>query len=81
MFLGNIADRDKLDMFFTEQSCQPGIESDSNSAIGYWWQADELIAMASDCGWDAEVNRMSPEFYAAHYRFDVTLIRRTPVVA
>lgn len=76
VFLGNIADRTKLKLFFDENSYKPGIENDAGSAVGYWWQPDALIDVAKDCGWNATVNRMPPEFYAAHYRYDVTLTPR-----
>ncbi|MEZ6014264.1 MAG: class I SAM-dependent methyltransferase [Planctomycetota bacterium] len=74
LVLGNVPDRDLVAAF-----ARPGVDvplDDPESAIGCWWGAADLRAVAEDAGWDLQVRRMPSEFYSAHYRFDAVLTPR-----
>lgn len=76
LFLGNLPDRTRAQAFFGERY-RTNIEDDPGSALGVWHNIEDLLAMAERCGWRAEVLRMPPAFYAAHYRYDLVLTRPT----
>lgn len=73
VFIGNMPDRTKLDDFFYDHAYQPGVEDDNTSAIGLWWSPEDFADMARKVGWGASFSRMPEAYYAAAYRFDITL--------
>lgn len=73
-YLGNLPDRDKVRAFYKDDY-RAGIEEESDK-LGVWRTEEEFRALARSAGWNAEIVRMPPEFYAAHYRYDVILTRR-----
>lgn len=75
IFLGNLPDRDRLSDFYHTGEYRSGIERDPTSAIGIWRTKAELGELAATAGWNAEFSQMRPEFFAAHYRYDVVLSR------
>lgn len=75
-FIGNLPDKDRLKEFYRERDYTPGVENDPNSAIGIWRTQAEFAQLASDAGWSVRFDRMPPDFYAAHYRYDAILSRR-----
>lgn len=75
VFIGNLPDKAKMSAFFRPGAYTPGIENEARSDIGVWRTEDEFAELGRKTGWDARFVRMPPEFYAAHYRYDVVLTR------
>ena len=73
-FVGNVLDRDKVKAYYKDKYVA-GMEEHSET-IGLWWTEEDFRVLARSAGWDAEFTRMPPEFFGAHYRYDVTLTRR-----
>jgi SAM-dependent methyltransferase len=71
--LGNLPDRARLHDFFYAEAYQEGIENDHEATTGRWRDESEIGAIAAAAGWRSEISRMSPPFFAAHYRYDVIL--------
>lgn len=78
LVIGNVADRDRMNAFYTEKTYEPGIENRPDSAIGYWWRQGDFSDTASEAGWKTEVHRMPPGFFSAHYRYDLCLTADAP---
>lgn len=76
IFIGNLPDIDRASDFFTDGRDHSAELKDSGSKIGIWRSEEEFIALAEECGWDAQLQRMPGDFYAAHYRYDALLSRR-----
>ncbi len=74
VFIGNLADRNKANLFHGQRGDMPDVLDDPCSTIGYWWDERTFINLAQCCGWKAVVSRMPSDFYGSHYRFDVTLL-------
>jgi SAM-dependent methyltransferase len=74
-FIGNCPDRELMAEFFGDRQLEPGTENDPDSPIGIWRSQEEFIALANRCGWHAVIHKMPPQYYAAHYRYDVILSR------
>ncbi|PCJ83905.1 MAG: hypothetical protein COA54_14665 [Thiotrichaceae bacterium] len=75
IFIGNCPDKNLLADFYGEQLIEPGIENEPDSPIGIWRTQEEFILLAKDCGWRAAIHKMSDQYYAAYYRYDVILTR------
>lgn len=73
LFIGNCPDKELLSDFYRERDFVAGVEKDPSSAIGIWRTESEFLALASRCGWQAQIHKMPNEYYAAHYRYDVVL--------
>lgn len=70
VFLYEIPDASKAKTFFTEN---PLTLHDHTSALGRWYQADELLALGVECGWRTQIQYL-PELYCqSHYRFNLVL--------
>jgi cyclopropane fatty-acyl-phospholipid synthase-like methyltransferase len=76
LFIGNLPDRNLVQEFYREKDYVKGIELDNRSPIGIWRTEEEIIELSKQTGWKASITRMESSFYAAMYRYDVTL---TPV--
>lgn len=74
LFLGNLADRSKAELFYRDGLDTPAVLDDPSTPLGYWWDVETFVELADTCGWAAEIDRMPAEFYGSHYRFDVTLL-------
>ena len=75
VFIGNCPDKKLAADFFGDREYSENLLSDPSSAIGVWRTFDEFIALAATCGWQAEVRKMPSNYYAAHYRYDIILIK------
>lgn len=75
IFIGNLPDAERVSDFYKETPGDKNILSDCSSSIGVWRTKDEFRLLAQRSGWCATFSQMPPEFYAAHYRYDVTLVR------
>ncbi|KZX84987.1 hypothetical protein A3715_04025 [Oleiphilus sp. HI0009] len=75
VFIGNLPNKPKAKEFFSKRNISSYDLDDNMSAIGVWWHAEELIDLAKSKGWKASVSTMPEGFYAAKYRFDLTLQR------
>lgn len=75
-FIGNLPDKDRMNDFYYDRTYVEGLEDDSDSHIGVWRTDREFVDLAEEVGWRAEISRMPKAFYAAHYRYDVTLSPR-----
>jgi len=75
IFLGNLPDRERAHLFFSNQEVTEEILHTPHSQIGVWRTVEQLKAMAERTGWCARVQYMPPEFYQAHYRFNLILER------
>ncbi|MCE2571530.1 class I SAM-dependent methyltransferase [Motilimonas eburnea] len=76
VFIGNVPDKDRMGCFFSPDSYEIGIELKPESAIGIWRSQSDFKELANRTGWVAAFTVMPVEYYAHHYRFDVTLTRR-----
>ena len=75
VYIGNLPDRDKLDLFYKENRPSEAELSDHASRIGIWRSKREFEALANAAGWRTQFVAADPQFYAAHYRYDVLLSR------
>lgn len=76
IFIGNLPDRARITDFFTHR--MPGEDelSDPGTALGAWRTREAFAQLADAAGWQTVFSIMPPEFYASHYRYDVTLTRQ-----
>lgn len=74
-FIGNVPDRTQADNFFKKRNITNYALDDIESAIGYWWNPDELKQLTESSGWKSTILRMPPEYYNQEYRFDLLLER------
>jgi len=72
--LGNMPDRRLIKDFF-RGGYRPGMEDDPAGATGIWRTEEDFAELARRTGWECSITRMPPEFFAAHYRYDVILTR------
>jgi hypothetical protein len=77
VFVGALPDLDRAEIFLC-QDC--GLESWSlhdlnrhDTHFGVWRTEDEVTKLTTASGWCAEISRMPPPYYGAHFRFDVVL--------
>lgn len=75
VFIGNCPDKNLLTDFIDGRPFIPGTENDPDSPIGIWRTQEEFIIMANRSGWQATIHKMPSHYYAAHYRYDVILVR------
>lgn len=75
VFVGNLPDRDRANRFYVTPITDISIYNDPDSKIGVWRTQNEFEAMARQAGWICHFSQMPKEFYAHHYRYDVTLTR------
>lgn len=77
VFIGNLPDKERAHLFY--RNGLPGAEemADHGSKIGIWRTQEEFKALATRSGWEAHIHIMPKEFYASHYRYDVTLLRNS----
>ncbi|WP_068825964.1 class I SAM-dependent methyltransferase [Pseudomonas sp. BMS12] len=75
VFIGNLPDIERNTEFYTDGLDHSAELKEHNSKIGIWRSQDEFMQLAADCGWQAQIQRMPEGFYAAHYRYDVLLVR------
>jgi hypothetical protein len=77
VFLGNLPDLDRVEIFWPQYvGSEPWSLADlrrHDSPLGIWRTEEEVRKLTTSCGWHAEISRMPPGFYSAHYRFDATL--------
>jgi SAM-dependent methyltransferase len=74
MFIGNLPDLDRVGKFFEQDVPLPDELKRYDTPFGIWRSEQEVAQLAAACGWRAEFSRMPSAFYAAHYRFDATLV-------
>jgi SAM-dependent methyltransferase len=75
VFIGNLPDLDRKDIFYTKTKPSTAELLDHTSQIGIWRSREEFMGLARDAGWKAETSSMPADFFSAHYRYDVTLSR------
>jgi SAM-dependent methyltransferase len=71
VFLCEIPNAEKAASFF-HNTCEYPLH-DHTSAIGIWYRAEELLAMAAECGWKALIQYFPDAYCQAHYRFNLVL--------
>lgn len=76
VYLGNLPDKDRMQLFFTDGRYTPGIEDSPSSPIGIWRTRSEFDELAGAAGWEVEYRVMPASFYASHYRYDAILSPR-----
>ena len=75
VFIGNLPD------LTPAQAVPPGSDPaepdlfNPLTEIGICRTAEQLVALARQSGWRAEITTMPPAFYAAHHRYDAKLTR------
>lgn len=74
VFIGNMPDKGRINMFFGDRQLPPGEEDSPSTAIGIWRTPEEFSTMAKQAGWQCTVSRMPENYYARHYRFDAILV-------
>lgn len=75
VFFGNIPDANKAQEFYAQREVSNYDLNDHQSAIGVWWAPEELVEIAANNHWIAEVSKMPDSFYASEYRYDLLLRR------
>lgn len=75
-FIGNLPDKAKSDVFLKGRKSASLDLNDCTSPIGIWRTKEEFTSLANDTGWEPEFSYMPKNFYAAHYRYDVLLVRK-----
>ncbi|MEM8571457.1 MAG: class I SAM-dependent methyltransferase [Pseudomonadota bacterium] len=76
IFLGNLPDLERAGAFFGD-ALPPVDDLRSNETpIGIWRSQTEMGLLCDHSGWDAQFSRMPDPFYAASYRYDITLTRK-----
>jgi SAM-dependent methyltransferase len=75
VFIGNLPNKRLTDRFYRNRSPSEAELNDHEAQIGVWYLPEEFEALAQAAGWHAVCSYMPPEFYAAHYRFDMSLER------
>jgi hypothetical protein len=75
VFIGNLPDKHRAEEFYGVGKVNVSELIDNESPIGIWRSRDEFITLAKDCGWCVSISVMPEDYYAAHYRYDVLLIR------
>ena len=75
VFIGNLPDRDRAHLFFRDELPPAEELENSESKIGIWRSEAEFEALARRANWICHFKRMPENFYAHHYRYDVTLTR------
>jgi cyclopropane fatty-acyl-phospholipid synthase-like methyltransferase len=79
VFIGNIPDRAAAPAFYDARGIDfKTVIDEPDSAIGLWWDRDDLRRLATEHGWTVDVTTMPKAFFGSHYRFDATL-RRTKI--
>lgn len=76
IFIGNLPDRDRAGVFYSQRVSQPGELDDPQAQIGIWRTQEVFSALAADAGWVTTFSSMPEGFYSAQYRYDATLRRR-----
>jgi SAM-dependent methyltransferase len=75
IMIGNLPDADLAHLFYTDGHGHSDEMRNHDTQIGIWRSQSELRELVSPYGWTIEFSKMPIDFYAAHYRFDATLIR------
>ncbi len=75
VFLGNLPDLDRIDHFYRVGVPSQTVLEDPMSPIGVWRTRSYFTRLALELGWRSVVSVMPEAFFAADYRFDVTLSR------
>ncbi len=75
VFIGNLPDKDLAEEFYGKGKVNPAELLDNESPIGIWRSRENFVALAKKYGWNAEVSVMPEYYYAAHYRYDILLVR------
>ncbi|WP_166671369.1 class I SAM-dependent methyltransferase [Pseudodesulfovibrio indicus] len=73
--IGNVPDKERMNVFFREGAYVEGIEDQHDSAIGIWRTRKEFSELAAAAGWRAEFRTLPEGYYASHYRYDAVLSR------
>jgi SAM-dependent methyltransferase len=75
VFIGNLPNKRRADQFYRARTPAEVELNDHEARIGAWYLPEEFQALAESTGWLASCSHMPADFYASHYRFDVTLER------
>ncbi len=75
LFLGNLPDKERAQVFFGPEADYRDKLSEPTSQIGVWWSERELNEFAAAAGWIASFRRMPEHVFNANYRFDAHLTR------
>jgi SAM-dependent methyltransferase len=75
VFIGNVPDRRRHNRFYRDRTPTEVELNDHEARLGVWYVPEEFEEIARLAGWYAFCSYMPAQFYASHYRFDVTLER------
>ena len=75
VFIGNLPDRGLINLFYGERPVEFELADEPGSAIGIWRSKEQFVEMVGNDRWKVEFSIMPENYYAAHYRYDATLIR------
>lgn len=75
VFIGNVPDKTRHNRFYRDRVPTEAELSDPEARLGVWYLPEEFEEIARRTGWLASFSYMPANFYASHYRFDVTLER------
>lgn len=74
LVIGNLPNKDRMQKYYRDGGCSPGMESSPDTPIGIWRSSAEFAQLAEGAGWHCTIECMPKEFYAAHYRYDAILL-------
>jgi SAM-dependent methyltransferase len=75
VFVGNIPNKLKAEDFYAARGVTDFDLEDRKSAIGMWWDPEDLTNLCNDIGFKVELLYMPDRFYGSKYRFDMLLTK------
>ncbi|VAX09387.1 hypothetical protein MNBD_GAMMA26-1897 [hydrothermal vent metagenome] len=74
IYFGNIPNKSKAKEFFLNRKIYKYSLDDPQSAIGVWWDPDDIVTVMKNIGFTPLISHMHESFYSSSYRFDLTLL-------
>ena len=81
IFIGNIPNKLRAAEFFASRRIVEYQLDHPNTPLGVWWTPNEVLSLAGQAGFEAEIVVMPDHFYGARCRFDAVLKRPGPTRA
>ena len=75
LFIGNIPDKAKVDVYCAKKKLQHIATDDPASPIGIWRTREEFKKLTNASGWIVSFTEMQESFYSSGYRYDALLFR------
>jgi len=76
VFIGNIPDRERAELFYYSDIDFSKLLDDEESSIGKWWSKTQLSKIINNDFFEIQISNMPDNFYSSHYRFDLILNKK-----